>query len=116
MLKKLAGLVLGLGLLWAVNPSEGRHRDHFAEAFRADHPVLSLFGADRVVPTLLSYRSYGVASAGWVGDELVTVGAVGMVHVRGLDMERLGQEAGRQGKEGVRSFLDGLREGAEARE
>lgn len=116
MMKKLLVFLAVLGLLSFLNPSEVRHRERFAEGFRAEHPVLTLFGADRVAPTLLAYRSYGVASAGWVGDELVTVGALGMVHVRRLDMERLGEEAGRQGKQGVREFLEGVREGVEARE
>ncbi|HEX2189179.1 MAG TPA: hypothetical protein VHG51_09800 [Longimicrobiaceae bacterium] len=116
MPKKLAGLLLGIAVLWALNPSAERHGERFAEGFRAEHPVLTLFGADRVAPTLLTYRSYGVLSAGWVGDELVTFGAVGMVHVRGVEMERLGEEAARQGREGVRSFLEGARAGVEARE
>lgn len=115
-MKKLLALavLVALGLLFVLNPSEETHRERFGEAFRADHPVLSLFGADRVAPSLLSYRSYGVASVGRVGDHVVTVGVLGMVRVRELDMEKLGQEAGAQGKQGVKEFLDGVRESVEA--
>lgn len=111
-MKKLLAAAAVLGLLALLNPSEDRHRERFAEAFRADHPVLTLFGADRVAPSLLAYRSYGLVSVGRVGDHVVTVGGVGMVRVRELDMEKLGQEAGAQGKQGVKEFLDGAREGA----
>lgn len=115
-MKKLLALaaLAALGLLFALNPSQEEHRERFGQAFRADHPVLSLFGADRVAPSLLSYRSYGVASVGRVGDRVVTVGVLGAVRVRELDMEKLGQEAGAQGKQGVKEFLDGVRAGVEA--
>ncbi|HEV2146178.1 MAG TPA: hypothetical protein VGR37_02045 [Longimicrobiaceae bacterium] len=113
MIKKLLAFAAVLGLLFLLNPSEPRHRERFAEGFRADHPVLSLFGADRVVPSLLSYRSYGVVSVGRVGERLATVGVLGMVHVRELELERLGEAAQAQGKGAVKGFLDGL--GAEMR-
>lgn len=112
-MKKLLALAAVLGLLVLLNPSEARHRERFAEAFRADHPVLTLFGADRVAPSLLAYRSYGIVSVGRVGEHVVTVGALGRVRVRELDMEKLGREAATQGKEGVKEFLEGAREGAE---
>ncbi|HEX8276981.1 MAG TPA: hypothetical protein VF615_30345 [Longimicrobiaceae bacterium] len=114
-MKKLLALALAvaLGLLLALNPSEAEHRARFGAAFRADHPVLSLFGADRVAPSLLAYRSYGVASVGRVGDRVATVGVLGTVRVRELDMEKLGEEAGAQGKQGVKEFLDGVRAGVE---
>jgi hypothetical protein len=115
-MKKLLALAAVLGLLFVLNPSEEKHRERFGEAFRADHPVLSLFGADRVAPSLISYRSYGVASVGRVGDHVATVGVLGHVRVRELDMEKLGQEAGAQGKQGVREFLDGVRESVQAEE
>jgi hypothetical protein len=111
MLKKALALVAAAGVLALLNPSEARHREGFAAAFRAEHPVLTLFGADRVAPTLLTYRSYGVVSVGRVGEHVVTVGGAGMVHVRELDMEALGEEAGAQGKRGVKEFLDGLGDG-----
>ncbi len=113
-MKKMLAFLAVLGVVALLNPSETRHREEFTRAFQADHPVLSLFGADRVVPTLLTYRSYGVVSVGKVGERVATVGAVGKVHVRELDMEKMGEEAGAQGKERVRSFLDGLREGVAA--
>ena len=111
--KLLAGLA-GLGLLVVLNPSEERHRERFGEAFRAGHPVLSLFGGGRVAPSLLAYRSYGIVSVGRVGDRVATVGALGTVRVRELDLETLGEAAGAQGRQGVKEFLDGLREGVEA--
>lgn len=113
-MKKPLAVLAALGLLAALNPSEARHRERFAEAFRAGHPVLTLFGADRVAPSLLARRSYGVASVGRVGDHVATVGVLGMVHVRELDMETLGEEAGARGRQGVKEFLDGVREGVEA--
>ncbi len=115
-MKKLLALavVAALGLLFALNPSEAEHREGFGAALRADHPVLSLFGARRVAPSLLSVRSYGVASVGRVGGQVVTVGVLGTVRVRELDMKELGREAGAQGKQGVREFLDGVQEGVEA--
>ncbi|HEV2734037.1 MAG TPA: hypothetical protein VGV85_04325 [Longimicrobiaceae bacterium] len=61
-MKKLLAFAAVLGLLALLNPSEARHREGFAEAFRTDHPVLSLFGADRVAPSLLTRSSYGVLS------------------------------------------------------
>lgn len=115
-MKKLLALAATLGLLALLNPSEARHRESFAEAFRADHPVLTLFGADRVAPSLLTRSSYGVLSVGRVGDDVATVGVLGMVRVRELDMEKLGREAGAQGKQGVKDFLDGVREGVEGGE
>ncbi|MET0399289.1 MAG: hypothetical protein ABW277_21040 [Longimicrobiaceae bacterium] len=111
-MKKLLALAAVLGLLVLLNPSEARHRERFAEGFRADHPVLTLFGADRVAPSLLAYRSYGIVSVGRVGEHVVTVGALGTVRVRELDMEKLGREAAAQGKQDVKEFLDGAREGA----
>ncbi len=114
-MKKLLAIAAVLGLPALLNPSEERHREGFAEAFRADHPVLTLFGADRVAPSLLTRRSYGVLSVGRVGEHVATVGALGVVRVRELDMEKLGREAGAQGKQGVKEFLDGVREGAEGR-
>lgn len=114
-MKKLLAVAAVLGLLALLNPSEARHRDGFAAAFRTEHPVLTLFGADRVAPSLLTYSSYGVLSVGRVGEQVATVGALGMVRVRELDMEKLGQEAGAQGKQGVKEFLDGVRAGAEGR-
>ena len=112
-MKKLLAAVAVLALLALLNPSEARHRERFAEAFRTDHPVLTLFGADRVAPSLLAVRSYGVASVGRVGEHVVTVGVLGMVRVRELDMEKLGREAGAQGKQEVKEFLDGARAGVE---
>jgi hypothetical protein len=111
---KPAALLAALGLAWLLNPSEERHRARFAEDFRADHPVLTLFGADRVAPSLLTYRSYGFVSAGRVGERVATVGGLGMVHVRELDLERLGDEAQAQGRGAVKEFLDGLRDDAPA--
>jgi hypothetical protein len=115
-MKKLLAFAAVLGLLALLNPSEARHREGFAEAFRTDHPVLTLFGADRVAPSLLTRSSYGVLSVGRVGEHVATVGVLGMVHVRELDMEKLGREAGAQGKQGVKEFLDGVRAGVEAQD
>lgn len=115
-MKKLLAVLAVLGLLVLLNPSDEKHRERFGAEFRTDHPVLSLFGADRVAPSLLAYRSYGVASVGRVGGQVVTVGVLGTVRVRELDMEKLGREAGAQGKQRVKEFLDGVREGAEAKQ
>ncbi|HEX7243245.1 MAG TPA: hypothetical protein VF263_23380 [Longimicrobiaceae bacterium] len=94
-MKKLLALAAALAALFFLNPSESDHRARFAESFRAGHPVLSFFGADRVAPVLLTYRSYGVLSVGRVGEQVVTVGAGGYVRVRDLDLERLVEDASR---------------------
>ncbi|HEX2092688.1 MAG TPA: hypothetical protein VHG28_09815 [Longimicrobiaceae bacterium] len=111
-MKKLVALAAVLLVLAFLNPSEAEHRARFAETFRADHPVLSLFGADRLAPVLLTYRSYGIASVGWVGDEVVTVGVLGRVRVREVDMEKLAREAAEKGERTADEISRGLSEGA----
>ena len=74
--------------------------------------MLTLFGADRVAPSLLAYRSYGMVSVGRWGSTWHRRRAGDGARAR-AGHGKARREAGAQGKQGVKEFLDGVREGVE---
>jgi hypothetical protein len=81
-MKKPFLLIALVAVAFFTNPSFERHRSSFDEAFRADHPLLGLFGGGALASQALTYHNYVLFSTADFGHKNVSVGALGFVHVR----------------------------------
>ena len=91
-MKKLAFLILALVAAFFTNPSLQRHRDSFDQEFRRDHPVLGMFGGGALASQALTYRNYILFSTAEFGHKTVSVGALGMVHIRTAKLSDMAEE------------------------
>jgi hypothetical protein len=91
-MKKLILLVVIAAAAFFTNPSLARHRDAFDQEFRRDHPVLGLFGGGALASQALTYHNYGVFSTAEFGHKTVSVGMLGMVHVRTARISDMAEE------------------------
>jgi hypothetical protein len=75
----VAGLV---GLAVVTNPSAERHRAKIREATAERSPVAGLFGLGALAAFVSTYHPLGVVSYTTVDDQVVSIGAFGMVFVK----------------------------------
>lgn len=69
-------------LLAAVsNPGPERHREKIAASLSERSELNRLLGVGKIASFVSAYHSLGIASYSKVGDEVVAVGAFGMVFV-----------------------------------
>lgn len=73
----LAALVLAM----ALNPSGERHRTALREAVAERSPIAGALGLGALTSLVTEYHSIGVASYTVLDDQVMTVGALGFVHV-----------------------------------
>jgi hypothetical protein len=73
----LAVLVLSM----ALNPSGERHRTALREAVAERSPIAGALGLGALTSLVTEYHSIGIASYTVLDDYVMTVGALGLVHV-----------------------------------
>jgi hypothetical protein len=91
-MKKLGFVILALVAAFFTNPSLQHHRDSFDQEFRRDHPVLGMFGGGTLASQALTYHNYFLFSTAEFGHKTVSVGALGMVHVRTASLSDMADE------------------------
>lgn len=74
----LAFIVLAM----ALNPSHERHRQAIREAVAARNPIAGVLGLGALQSLTVEYHSLGIASYTSVDDRVISVGALGFVHVK----------------------------------
>lgn len=74
----VAGVVLLL-LMVLTNPSAERHRDQIAESISERSQIEKVFGVGQISAFASRYHSLGILSYSTLGDEVVSVGMLGMV-------------------------------------
>ena len=79
-------VMLGIAILLAVtNPSVDTHRDAIAREFKQERPLAGAVGLGALSAQLPEYHSVVLGSYTTVGDEVTSIGALGMVWV--VDIE-----------------------------
>ena len=79
-------VVLGIAILLAVtNPSADSHRKSIAADFAAERPLAGAVGLGTLTAQLPEYHSAVLGSYTTAGDELTSIGLLGMVWV--VDVE-----------------------------
>lgn len=73
--------VIVLALAFVLNPSAERHREKIKAAVAERSQLEKLLGIGQLTSFASRYHSLGVASYTTVGDEVVSVGAFGLVVV-----------------------------------
>ena len=73
----LATVVLSM----ALNPSGERHRTALREAVSERSPIAGALGLGALTSLVTEYHSIGIASYTVLDDHVMTVGAMGLVHV-----------------------------------
>lgn len=94
-MKKLVFIVVVLAVAFFTNPSLAHHRESFDAEFRHDHPVLGMFGGGALASQALTYHNYVLFSTAEFGHKTVSVGALGMVHVRTASLADMAEEVQR---------------------
>lgn len=74
----VAGVVLLL-LMVLTNPSAERHREQIAESISERSQIEKVFGVGQITAFASRYQSLGVLSYSTIGDEVVSIGVLGMV-------------------------------------
>ncbi|MDP2135787.1 MAG: hypothetical protein Q8J99_19460 [Sulfuritalea sp.] len=74
----VAALVV-VALAFALNPSPERHRDEIQKAVAERSPIAGLLGLGAITAFVSTYHPLGIASYTTVNEEVVSVGAFGMV-------------------------------------
>ena len=68
-------------LSMALNPSGDRHRTALREAVAERSPIAGALGLGALTSLVTEYHSIGIASYTVLDDHVMTVGAMGLVHV-----------------------------------
>lgn len=68
-------------LAMALNPSGEKHRTALREAVAERSPIAGALGLGALTSLVTEYHSIGIASYTVLDDHVMTVGAVGLVHV-----------------------------------
>jgi hypothetical protein len=82
--KALTGIIiflLGLVLALALNPSGERHRQAIRDAEADRSPIAGALGLGALKSLVVEYHSLGIASYTSMDDRVISVGAMGLVHV-----------------------------------
>ena len=85
MLKRVivsvAVVVVTLGLAVGLNQSPQRHRAKLKEVIGERSPIAGALGVGSIAAFVSTYHSLGVASYTTVGDQMRSIGAMGMIVV-----------------------------------
>ena len=65
-----------------LNPSPEQHRSRIKDVIAERNPLAGALGVGALTAFVSTYHSLGVASYTTVDDRTVSIGALGMVHVR----------------------------------
>jgi len=79
-----SAVVLLLGLAFIFNPSAEKHRAAIKQAVAERSPTAGALGFGAIAAHATSYHSWGFCSYSTLNERVVSVGALGMVHVRAL--------------------------------
>jgi hypothetical protein len=79
-----AAVALLLALAFVSNPSAERHRAAIKEAVAERSPVAGALGIGAIAAFATTYHSWGIYSYTTSNERTVSVGALGVVHVREL--------------------------------
>ncbi|MGI9627977.1 MAG: hypothetical protein ACR2QM_14160 [Longimicrobiales bacterium] len=82
----LVGLAVAI-LLVVTNPTAKAHREAIAGELRAERPLAGAVGLGALGAQLPEYRSAVLCSYTISGDELVSIGALGMVWVTDIEVD-----------------------------
>lgn len=66
----------------ALNPSDAKHRSAIRDAVAQRSPIAGALGIGSLKAMTVEYHSFGVVSYTSSDDHVISVGALGMVHVR----------------------------------
>lgn len=83
--KKLTSIIVFLIVLvaaMALNPSETKHRSAIRDAVAERSPIAGMLGLGALKAMTVEYHSYGIVSYTSSDDDVISIGALGMVHVR----------------------------------
>lgn len=75
-------LLLGLVAAMALNPSDEKHRSAIRAAVAERSPIAGALGLGMLKAMTVDYHSWGVVSYTSADDYVISIGALGMVHVR----------------------------------
>lgn len=78
----LAGLALS-------NPSQERHQEAIASQYSEENPITGALGAGYLFAKVTTYNNYVLFSTTTVRDERVSLGIIGLVNIRSLDIDQL---------------------------
>jgi hypothetical protein len=82
-------VVLAIAILLAVtNPSAESHREAIAADFSSQHPVAGAVGLGAMGAQLPDYHSVVLGSYTTSGNELVSIGLLGMVWVAEIEVQQ----------------------------
>ena len=74
-------ILLGLVLAMALNPSGERHRQAIRVTEAERSPIAGALGLGALKAIVVEYHSLGIASYTSMDDRVISVGALGFVHV-----------------------------------
>jgi hypothetical protein len=80
-LSLIIALLVIVVLAMALNPSGERHRTALREAVAERSPIAGALGLGALTSLVTEYHSIGIASYTMFNDHVMTVGAMGLVHV-----------------------------------
>ncbi len=80
-LSLIIALLVIVVLAMALNPSGERHRTALREAVAERSPIAGALGLGALTSLATEYHSIGIASYTMFNDHVMTVGAMGLVHV-----------------------------------
>lgn len=83
--KTLTTIILALLALvaaMALNPSDARHRSAIRDAVAQRSPIAGALGLGAIKAMTVEYHSFGIVSYTSSDDYVISVGALGFVHVR----------------------------------
>ncbi|MDE2600221.1 MAG: hypothetical protein KGL40_11430 [Rhodocyclaceae bacterium] len=78
----IIAVLLALVVAMALNPSDAKHRSAIRDAVAQRSPIAGMLGIGSLKAMTVEYHSFGVVSYTSVDENVISVGALGMVHVR----------------------------------
>ena len=89
------------------NPSQERHREAIASQYSAENPITGALGAGYLFAKMTTYNNYLLFSTTTVRDERISVGVVGLVDIRSLDIDQLPPAIMEELPENIRRKIEG---------
>ena len=71
------------------NPSEDQHQDHIIAQYKADNPISGTLGVGHAFAEVVTYHNYVFFSKTTIGEEQISIGGLGILEVRSLDINDL---------------------------
>jgi len=78
----IIAILVALIAAMALNPSDAKHRSAIREAVSQRSPLAGALGIGALKAMTVEYHSFGVVSYTSSDDHVISVGALGIVHVR----------------------------------